>query len=129
MRVDPEKRMCEPVTVVHRASRRADAWKSRTVEGSWQVTSRREVGADGTAAYADVLTVQIPEDQGEVPVSMGDYLVRGAFEFEGTTAELKRAVPEDARVVGSVRDRRGCIQGVAHVPILRWASALVLEAQ
>lgn len=128
MNVNPEARMTERVTIVHRTSEDVDAWTSTSLWGSWQETKRRDTDATGSVAWADVLIVQIPEDQGEVSVSMGDYLVRGDFSFEGTSSELVRALPSGSRRVGTIRDRRGGISGVRNVPMLRYASALILEA-
>lgn len=127
MRADVAGRMTGEVTIVHRLEG-LDLWASRTVEGSWQVRRVASVAADGTVTWADVLTVQVPGDQGDVPVALGDWLVRGAMSASGlTTAELRPLLPEGSRRVGTIRDLRGGLSGISG-PVARYASALVLEA-
>lgn len=121
----PAQRMTVEVTVFHRPDPSEDLWVSQTVEGSWQMRRVRSVTADGTVQNLDVLTVQIPEDQG-AEASMGDYLLKGAASFSGTTRELRTAYT-DLRKVGTVRDLRGGLEGISG-PLTRYASALVLEA-
>lgn len=127
MRADVAGRMTEAVTVVHRAEG-LDLWTSRTVEGSWQVRRVASVGADGTTQWVDRLTVQVPQDQGDVAVALGDWLVRGALSASGlTTSELRPLLPEGSRRVGTIRDLRGGLSGISG-PVTRYASSLVLEA-
>ena len=126
MRADVAGRMTEAVTVVHRFDG-LDLWASSTVEGSWQVRREALVGADGMTQWADRLTVQVPGDQGDVAVAMGDWLVRGEFTFTGDTAALRPLLPEGSRRVGTIRDLRGGLSGISG-PVTRYASALVLEA-
>lgn len=126
MRVRPEQRMTETITVIHRTSVMVDEWVSQTVEGAWQLKTKRLVASDGTVQDTDVLVVQIPEDQGDVDVAIGDYLYRGALSFIGTTSELVRSF-EGLKKVGSIRDARGGLQGISGA-ITRYASSLILEA-
>ena len=122
----PAQRMTEKVTVFHRPDPSKDFWEGRAVEGSWQERRQRMVSADGTVQNVDVLTVQIPEDQGDVEASKGDYLFRGSSSFSGATRALLSA-HEGLKKVGTVRDLRGGLEGIRG-PLTRYASALVLEA-
>lgn len=128
MRVDLDRRISEPVSVVHRASETRDSWKSTVYPRcNWQERRDRLVASDGTAQSVDSLLVQIPEDMGDVPVSMGDYLVRGRFDFVGTTAELVAALPDGAKRVSRIRDLRGALSGIDGAST-RYASTLILES-
>ena len=126
MNVNVARRMTEEVTLVHRTGAFTDSWTSSTYQGSWQFRQERSVGADGTVQSVDVLTVQIPEDQGDVEASEGDWLVRGAFSYEGNTSQLVSQLPQGSQKVKTIRDMRGGITGMRGIE--RYASVLVLEA-
>lgn len=127
MIANPAKRMTEAVTVFHRPESTQDLWVAQTVEGAWQMRTDRLVLNDGTVQNVDVLTVQIPEDQGEVEVATGDYMYRGVSSFSGGLRGLLSA-HKGLRKVRGIRDLRGGLGGISG-PLTRYASVLVLEGE
>lgn len=124
MRANVPQRMTETVTILHKVG---EVWVSQIVEGAWQEKLDRIVGSDGTVQRQSSLRVQIPSDQ-VVAAALGDYMVRGAFRFRGTTSELVRRLPTGSKKVGAIRDLRGGLSGI-NDPVLRYASVLVLDAE
>lgn len=127
MRVDLERRFSEPVTVVHRAGE--DVWQSQTFPRcNWVEDIPSDVSSDGQVSKDPVLVVQVPEDQGEVSASIGDWLVRGEFSYAGDTRGLVQSIPDGSRRITAMSDRRGGLSGISGT-LARYASVLVLEAR
>lgn len=126
MRANVPERMTSVITVIHRPSSE-DYWYSQAVEGAWQTRTERQVSSDAQVQSTSWLRVQIPSDQGDVKVRLGDYLVQGSFEFEGTTEELRAALPAGFKRAQTIRDLRGGLRDIAG-GITRYASSIVIDA-
>lgn len=136
MFADPEQTMAEGVTLAHRVSEDVDAWVvSQLPACSWQDRQERSTSMDGDVQLTQYVVVQVPSDQGEVEAATGDYIIRGMVEVAEpgqvpTTADVLDAVEgaEHIRIM-AVRDARGAVSGVDGVPVLRWASSLILTGR
>lgn len=136
MFADPESTMVEGITLAHRVSDDVDAWSvSQLPACSWQDRQERSTSMDGDVQITQYVVVQVPSDQGAVEATTGDYVIRGMVEVTEpgevpTTADVLDALDgrEHVRVEG-VRDARGAVSGVDGVPVLRWASSLILTGR
>lgn len=121
-----ETRFTEPLTVVHKVGE--DLWESSTYPRcSWADSITTDWSAEGQVSKDPIIVAQIPEDQNGT-ASVGDYLIKGTFDYIGGTRGLMDALPEDARRITSVSDRRGGLSGITG-PITRYASVLILECR
>lgn len=136
MNANPEQAMAEGVTLAHRISDDADAWVvSQLPACSWQQRTARSTSMDGDVQIESYVVVQIPEDQGAVAATTGDYVIRGMVEITEpgvvpTTEDVFSALEGAEHIrIEAARDARGSVSGVSGVPILRWASSLILTGR
>lgn len=136
MFADPETHMAEGITLAHRVSDDVDAWVvSQLPACAWQERSERSTSMDGDVQVGSYVTIQIPSDQGAVEAVPGDYVIRGMVEVTEpgevpTTTDVLAALDEYAHVrVLDAHDARGAVSGVEGVPVVRWASSLILTGR
>lgn len=152
MRIDTERLLNEPITILNKVSARdagtaSDSYYASVVVGTWNLTESKTVDSSGNVTVSEAVKVQFPSDaadyvpyadfakdtsqEGSYTVSEGDYLIRGNIGLIGeiTPKEAATASREHGGVeVRHFRDLRGNGAVGGLVGIARFASVIYMEA-
>lgn len=127
--------LSEPVTLAHRVGAREsgaaqDVWRTTTYPAcQWHGSRESTTDTQGQVSCTSPVVVHVPEDQGECPATIGDYVVRGEMSYDGPYEGLRDAMAgREARKVTRVR-KLSCkaLSGLTG-PVARYARETVVEA-